>query len=162
MMNVKPKKPRQSGFTLIELMIAVAIVGVLAAIALPAFANYLGRARISEAINYAQGCKAGILEFQATRGTMPTNNVEANCPSITTENVASVTITNGAISLVLNNTATSPLPTAARGATVMLQPTTAAGGLATAGAAVQSWRCSINAAAAFDLVPAICRQAALP
>ncbi|MDH4395932.1 MAG: pilin [Limnobacter sp.] len=160
-MSVKPKQPKQSGFTLIELMIAVAIVGVLAAIALPAFANYLGRARISEAINYAQGCKAGILEFQATRGTMPTNNVEANCPSITTENVSSVTIANGSISMVLNNAANSPLPTAARGATVRLQPTTSTGALATAGAAVQSWRCSISAVAAYDLVPAICRQAQL-
>lgn len=157
-MKVSLIRPKQSGFTLIELMIAVAIVGVLAAIALPAFANYLGRARVSEAINYAQGCKAGVIEFQATRSTMPANATEANCPSISTDNVASVNVANGVINVVLTTGQNSPLPAAAQGRTITLQPLTGNNVLATGNQDIENWRCSVNNASAFNLVPAICRQ----
>lgn len=158
MMSVKLKQPKQTGFTLIELMIAVAIVGVLAAIALPAFANYLGRARVSEAINYAQGCKAGVIEYQATRSAMPANATDANCPTIATENVASVNVVDGRINVVLTNGAASPLPAAAKGRIITLQPLTGNNVLATGNQPIENWRCSVSNAAAFNLVPAICRQ----
>lgn len=157
-MSLSSKRPKQSGFTLIELMIAVAIVGVLAAIALPAFANYLGRARVSEAINYAQGCKAGVIEFQATRSIMPANATEANCPSISTDNIASVNVANGVINVVLTTGTNSPLPAAVQGRTITLQPLTGNNVLATGNQDIENWRCSVSNADAFNLVPAICRQ----
>ena len=66
-----------SGFTLIELMIVVAIVGILAAVALPAYQDYTTRAKITEGISLVQGAKTSISEiFQAT-GSYPSNNANA-------------------------------------------------------------------------------------
>ena len=164
---VKVSRKKSQGFTLIELMIAIAIVGILASIAVPAFSNYLARARISEAINYAQSCKQGYIEFYATQGTLPTNNNQANCPSITTANVQAVTIS--ARGLVVQLSTGNTIPAAIRGQFIMLQPTTAANALAVAGNNIVSWRCAVAAdaagaaatALAQDLVPAICRNNAL-
>lgn len=161
---VKMSRKKSQGFTLIELMIAIAIVGILASIAVPAFSNYLARARISEAINYAQSCKQGFIEFYATNGTFPTTNGQANCPSITTANVEAVTLS--ARGLVVQLSTGNTIPAAIRGQFIMLQPTTAAGALAVAGNNIVSWRCSLSSTAAGaaatvaaqDLVPAICRN----
>lgn len=158
------------GFTLIELMIAIAIVGVLAAIAVPAFSNYLARARISEAINYAQSCKTGYLEFYATSGTLPTNNDQANCPAIATDNVAAVTITSGtgaaaapAIRVRLVNAA--PLPQEVRNHVVVIQPLNPTNQRVQNGQRIENWRCSLTnangtvaAANVREFVPAICRN----
>lgn len=165
------KRPKNAeGFTLIELMIAIAIVGVLAAIAVPAFSNYLARARIAEAINYAQSCKTGYMEYYATSGTLPTNNDEANCPTLTTDNVQAVTITSGtgaagapAIRVQLVNAA--PLPNDVRNHVIVIQPLDPSNGLVDIGERIENWRCSLTttggAAAAANVrefVPAICRN----
>lgn len=165
------KRPKGAkGFTLIELMIAIAIVGVLAAIAVPAFTNYLARARVAEAINYAQSCKTGYLEYYATSGALPTSNDQANCPSITTDNVAGVTITSGtgvanapAIRMLLANAA--PLPTEVRNHVIVIQPLNPGGTRLAAGDRVENWRCSLTTTAGAvaannvrEFVPAICRN----
>ncbi|WP_138518653.1 pilin [Limnobacter alexandrii] len=62
------------GFTLIELMIGIAIIGVLSAIAIPAFQDYLNRAKVTELMNIAQSCKAGIIEYAATTNAWPPGN----------------------------------------------------------------------------------------
>ncbi|HEX4857052.1 MAG TPA: pilin [Limnobacter sp.] len=164
------KSRSTEGFTLIELMIAIAIVGVLAAIAVPAFSNYLARARVSEAINYAQSCKTGYLEFYATTGTIPTSPDEANCPTIQTENVQSVDITEGASNLTdiaairvrLRNAA--PLPVEIRNHVIVLQPLDTNNQPVANGDRIEAWRCALlngsNAAptlTVLELVPAICR-----
>jgi len=69
----KMNNKRQQGFTLIELMIVIAIVGILAAIALPAYQDYTVRARMSEVLATAAEAKTTISEVVAARGAMPTN-----------------------------------------------------------------------------------------
>jgi type IV pilus assembly protein PilA len=65
-------KTIQKGFTLIELMIVVAIIGILAAIAIPAYQNYTIRAQVTEGLSLADGWKTGVAEFYAQNGTFPT------------------------------------------------------------------------------------------
>ena len=70
-------KKVQQGFTLIELMIVVAIIGILAAIAIPAYQDYTIRAKISEVLILASGARTNIAEFYQSRGNMPASTNEA-------------------------------------------------------------------------------------
>src|SRR6266849_7249519 len=65
-------KQVQKGFTLIELMIVIAIIGILAAIAIPAYQNYTIRAQVTEGMNLADGWKTSISEYYAQNGAFPT------------------------------------------------------------------------------------------
>ncbi|HEZ6673716.1 TPA: pilin [Neisseria meningitidis] len=67
----------QKGFTLIELMIVIAIVGILAAVALPAYQDYTARAQVSEAILLAEGQKSAVTEYYLNHGEWPANNSDA-------------------------------------------------------------------------------------
>ena len=67
----------QSGFTLIELMIVVAIIGILAAIAIPQYQNYVARAQVTEALSLASGTKIAIAEYVNIKGEFPENNSDA-------------------------------------------------------------------------------------
>jgi len=70
-------KKVQQGFTLIELMIVVAIIGILAAIAIPAYQDYTIRAQVSEGLNLGGGAKTAVSEYFQDRGAWPTDNNEA-------------------------------------------------------------------------------------
>ena len=70
-------RKHQSGFTLIELMIVIAIIGILAAIAIPAYQDYLVRTQVSEGFALASGSKVAVAEFYSNKGTWPGDNDEA-------------------------------------------------------------------------------------
>ncbi|HFC0479509.1 TPA: pilin [Neisseria gonorrhoeae] len=90
----------QKGFTLIELMIVIAIVGILAAVALPAYQDYTARAQVSEAILLAEGQKSAVTEYYLNHGIWPENNGDAGVASasdIKGKYVESVTVANGVV-----------------------------------------------------------------
>ena len=78
MKTIQMKRTNAKGFTLIELMIVVAIIGVLAAVALPAYSDYTVRAKVSEIILAASSCRTDITEFAQTNNALPSNS-EASC-----------------------------------------------------------------------------------
>ncbi|ENS9433270.1 prepilin-type N-terminal cleavage/methylation domain-containing protein [Neisseria gonorrhoeae] len=90
----------QKGFTLIELMIVIAIVGILAAVALPAYQDYTARAQVSEAILLAEGQKSAVTEYYLNHGEWPKDNASAGVASasdIKGKYVQSVTVANGVV-----------------------------------------------------------------
>ena len=77
-------KAIQEGFTLIELMIVIAIVGVLAVVALPAYQDYTARAQMSEALTLAEGQKSAVVEYYSDKGTFPASNADAGIAAAST------------------------------------------------------------------------------
>ncbi|HGN6321616.1 TPA: pilin, partial [Neisseria gonorrhoeae] len=91
----------QKGFTLIELMIVIAIVGILAAVALPAYQDYTARAQVSEAILLAEGQKSAVTEYYLNHGIWPKDNTSAGVASpasnIKGKYVQKVEVNNGVV-----------------------------------------------------------------
>lgn len=104
------KKYVQKGFTLIELMITVAIVGILSAIALPAYQDYVARSQVSEGLFLTNGAKVFVVNFFTERGNFPENNLEAGFPGATGKYISSVDIKeNGVIEATFGNNANTNL-----------------------------------------------------
>ena len=139
---------KQQGFTLIELMIVVAIIGILAAIAIPAYQDYTIRAQVSEGLNLAGGAKAAVSEFTMDRGTFPADNSEAGIATVPTDingkYTAQVEVTNGEVSVEYGNDAHTLLS----GSSLELSPLTNAGSV--------EWVCK-SADIADKHLPAACR-----
>ncbi|HEZ5392461.1 TPA: pilin [Neisseria meningitidis] len=94
----------QKGFTLIELMIVIAIVGILAAVALPAYQDYTARAQVSEAILLAEGQKSAVTEYYLNHGIWPGDNSSAGVASSSTikgKYVKSVEVKNGVVTATM-------------------------------------------------------------
>ena len=119
------------GFTLIELMIAVAIIGILVAIGIPQYQNYVARAQVSEALSLASGAKTAVAEYLNTTGALPATNSDVGLTDdMTGKYVASVEIENGVITAVSSLNASSKL----QGASVKLTPVDHGGSV--------EWSCS--------------------
>ncbi|EMU1549423.1 pilin, partial [Neisseria gonorrhoeae] len=97
----------QKGFTLIELMIVIAIVGILAAVALPAYQDYTARAQVSEAILLAEGQKSAVTEYYPNNGKWPENNGDAGVASppsdIKGKYVKEVEVKNGVVTATMKS-----------------------------------------------------------
>ncbi|HGN7053879.1 TPA: pilin, partial [Neisseria gonorrhoeae] len=96
----------QKGFTLIELMIVIAIVGILAAVALPAYQDYTARAQVSEAILLAEGQKSAVTEYYLNHGEWPEDNDKAGVAASSTikgKYVQSVTVAKGVVTATMKS-----------------------------------------------------------
>ena len=98
------RKNIQKGFTLIELMIVVAIIGILAAIAIPAYQDYTIRSQVTEGLNLASGVETAVADTYSQTGTAPATRLAAGLTAANTDTngkyVSSVDVVNGAISIV--------------------------------------------------------------
>ncbi len=144
-------KQLQKGFTLIELMIVVAIIGILAAVAIPAYQDYIARAQVGEAVNLLAGGKTPLAEFYADKGAWPNfaTTVMGNTTGKYTSTIA-ITFGDGATAqnLVLTATmkAAGSVNKAIAGGTVTLE--TNDGG--------KIWTCKTGTLAA-KYVPGACK-----
>jgi len=140
---------KQSGFTLIELMIVVAILAILMAIAIPAYQDYTIRAQVSEGMNLSGGARTAVAEYYTDRGTMPSDNDAAGLASadkITGEYIQSVTVEGGKITAKFGG---DKVNTKISGKSLILDPSPDSGSIA--------WNCD-SGGIDNKYLPARCRD----
>ncbi|MEO6363315.1 MAG: pilin [Caldimonas sp.] len=140
------KRQIQQGFTLIELMIVVAIIGILAAVALPAYQDYTKRAKVTELILAGSGCRTSITEVFQSASALPAANAwGCESAAATSKYVAKVeTDAQGAIRITAQGTGDATIDAAF----LSLVPTDAALAVPVVGAQIYQWKCGNTAAVA--------------
>ena len=145
----------QGGFTLIELMIVVAIVGILAAIAIPRYQDYVARSQVSEGLSLASGMKVDVSEYFLTNGTWPNSGSYAVGTAGNASDAAGKfvqTLTNGASGAIQITMKASDVSNTISGMAFSLTPTLASGGEAIAG-----WVCSASDSTKSAYLPSSCK-----
>lgn len=141
-------KNRQTGFTLIELMIVVAIVGILASVAMPAYQSYSVRAQVSEGLNIAGPVQSSIAEFYYNNGGFPTDNADAGLAlpaEFSGSYVSGISINGADVVVTYGNDANAQIS----GQTIILTATPSLGSL--------NWACASGGVIPGSLLPAVCR-----
>jgi len=139
---------RQSGFTLIELMIVMAVIGVLAAIALPMYLDFTIRSQVAEGINLASGAKTAVSEYYQERGAFPAGNNMASLAApgeIRSKYVTSVSVTDEVITVTFGDQANPQI----NGETITMTATDNTGSL--------SWNCASGGVIPDKHLPISCR-----
>jgi len=143
-------RKRQQGFTLIELMIVVAIIGIIATIAIPLYTSYTIRSQVSDGVALTTSAKIAVTEYYQDHGVFATTNVEAGLvagPGITSSYVTQVQLgATGAIEVTFGNEVHSLIA----GAILSMTPTATAGTV--------TWDCTGDLLLENKYMPSICRS----
>ena len=154
-------KTIQKGFTLIELMIVVAIIGILALIAIPAYQDYMVRAKMVELVNSAGVCKTSVAGYYQAKGVMPASAASAGCAPQSTANASPAAVAGtGVITLNAIGSLALQLTGSGSGTALSYAPLDSAGAPAAGGAAIAAWDCTAAKSGSTILarfLPANCR-----
>ncbi len=141
-------KQIQKGFTLIELMIVVAIIGILAAVALPAYQDYTARSQMAEAMTLGGGLRTVVSEYWTNEGTYPVDNDDAGASgTISGKYVSVVEIEDGLITVTMKSTGVAK---GIQGEEMELSPVTSAGSI--------KWKCRPVTGLEKKYLPTSCRD----